>query len=61
MTKLFHIQADGSLVCNHRDVSVCRECAKLPNVRDIHGAHFLMTDEEWLVLQAELVAFMSAD
>jgi hypothetical protein len=39
----FHQQADGSLVCPHRDLSVCRACmAADPNLLDIVGAVFLV-------------------
>lgn len=33
--------ADGSLVCPHRDLSVCPSCAELPQVVEAAGAHFL--------------------
>lgn len=34
--------ADGSLVCPHRDLSVCSACAGLPGVTEVVGAHFLL-------------------
>lgn len=36
--------ADGSLVCPHRDLSVCSDCATLPGVTEVAGAHFYDPD-----------------
>jgi len=44
----FHEQKDGSLVCRHRDLSVCGECAKDPMVVEIFGAHFIAYNQEEL-------------
>lgn len=35
---------DGSLVCPHRDLTVCPRCAEHPDVIDVVGAHYLDTD-----------------
>lgn len=32
--------ADGSLVCPHRELSVCPDCAAHPDVIEVEGAHF---------------------
>ena len=32
--------ANGSLACPHRDVSVCPACAAHPEVTEVAGAHF---------------------
>lgn len=50
----FRTNADGSLVCPHRDLSVCPPCAMLPNVREVYGAYFLMTDTQYAQLLARL-------
>lgn len=36
--------ADGSLVCPHRDLSVCPACSSLPGVTEVAGAHFYDPD-----------------
>jgi hypothetical protein len=51
MTIRFDTNADGSLVCAHRDLSVCPTCAKAPGVHDVYGAHFHFTDVEWRAFQ----------
>lgn len=53
MTK-FRTNADGSLVCQHRDLSVCNDCAVLPNVREVFGVHYLMDDAEYGAYLIEL-------
>ena len=41
----WHEQADGALVCPHRDVSVCDGCAAAhEEVVDVLGAHFWIAD-----------------
>jgi hypothetical protein len=45
--------ADGSLVCDHRDMSVCRECAQHPLVLDCMGAHYLDHDGRLAAMLAE--------
>jgi hypothetical protein len=42
----FRENPDGSLVCEHRDLSVCPKCAALPDVVEVCGAHFLMNAAE---------------
>ena len=32
--------ADGSLACPHRDLSVCPTCAEHPEVAEVVGAHY---------------------
>lgn len=39
-----HEQADGSLVCVHRDLSVCPACAAHPAIVDVVGAHYFDAD-----------------
>lgn len=39
--------ADGSLVCPHRDLSVCAECARHPEVIEVYGAHYWDPDESF--------------
>jgi hypothetical protein len=47
--------ADGSLACPHRDLSVCPLCAAHPDVYDIAGAHYhLTTAEAAIVLEGLL-------
>lgn len=42
---IFREQADGSLVCPHRDLSVCPPCAASdPAIVDVVGAHFYVPD-----------------
>lgn len=36
--------ADGSAICEHRDLSVCPECATHPLCVEVVGAHFLVAD-----------------
>ena len=44
-TPTFHTQADGSIVCRHRDVSCCDACAtKIPHCYMIYGRHFFLPD-----------------
>lgn len=38
--------ADGSLVCPHRDLSVCLACSTLPGVTEVAGAHYWDPDGE---------------
>jgi len=40
--RTFRTNPDGSAVCPHRDLSVCGECAELPDVVDVYGAHFVL-------------------
>lgn len=42
----FHEQADGTLVCPHRDLSTCDACATEhePAIVEIAGAHFWIPD-----------------
>lgn len=41
----WHEQADGSLVCPHRDLSVCPACAQRPEAVEVVGAHFWLPGE----------------
>ncbi len=36
--------ATGSLVCPHRNMSVCPDCAEHPDITDVAGAHFYDPD-----------------
>lgn len=43
--KHWHEQADGSLVCPHRDLSVCPDCAASHvEAVDVFGQHFWIAD-----------------
>lgn len=55
---MFHEQADGSLVCPHRDLSVCPPCAASdPAIVDVVGAHFYIPDpDDRAAMAAELDA-----
>src|SRR5580765_4967327 len=44
--RTFRTNADGSAVCPHRDLSVCRECAALPGVVDVYGAHYVLPPDD---------------
>ena len=47
----FHEQADGSLVCEHRDVTCCGDCIDASeDVVDVYGAAFHMTAGEWVAM-----------
>jgi hypothetical protein len=47
MTTTYRTNADGSVVCKHRDLSVCPAClAADPNLVDVLGAVFVMTPAE---------------
>ena len=46
--------ADGSLTCAHRDTTVCRDCQSIPNVRNVYGAFYLMSDAEYAGMLARL-------
>jgi hypothetical protein len=37
--------ADESLVCPHRDLSVCPACAAHPEVVEVYGVHYHVTDD----------------
>lgn len=37
---VFRENADQTLVCSHRDLSVCPECAKTPEIVEVVGAHY---------------------
>ena len=52
----FHEQADGSLVCEHRDVTCCGDCIDAcEDVVDVYGAAFHLTAGE----RAEFAAIRS--
>ena len=54
----FHEQADGSLVCEHRDVTCCSDCIEACcDVVDVYGAAFHMTAIE----RAEFAAIRQED
>jgi hypothetical protein len=55
MTSTFRTNADGSLVCDHRDLSCCEACADHPEIVEVYGSHFLVTDP---TERAELLAMM---
>jgi hypothetical protein len=41
----FHVQADGALVCPHRDLTCCGLCAeKYEQVVDVYGVHYWVPD-----------------
>ena len=40
----FRTNADDSLACAHRDVSVCTSCASRDDVVDVYGAHYYVPD-----------------
>ena len=41
----WHEQADGSLACPHRDLSVCDACAaSTPEAHETYGRHFWIPD-----------------
>lgn len=43
MTARYREQADGSLVCRHRDLSVCKPCLDAdPDLVDVMGAVYLI-------------------
>jgi hypothetical protein len=52
----WNTNADGSLVCPHRDMSVCRECAQHPQVLDVMGAHYIDHDGRLAAMLAEEAA-----
>jgi hypothetical protein len=53
----FRTNADGSLVCPHRDLSVCPAClAQFPDLMDVFGAVYLVTDP---AERAELAALVN--
>ena len=47
--------ADDSLVCPHRDGSVCHACADNPDIVDVFGAHFHLPDPAERAILAEEV------
>lgn len=54
----YHEQADGSVVCRHRDVSVCPACLAADEcLVDVMGAVFYVPDP---VERAELIVELSA-
>lgn len=49
----FHEQADGSLVCPHRDLSTCEECfAATPNLVDVYSKVYRWEPSAWSVRDA---------
>jgi hypothetical protein len=57
-TPRYRSNADGSAVCQHRDLSVCPTCAAADDrLVDVVGAHFLIVDP---AERAELLAQMAA-
>ena len=54
----FHEQTDGSLVCEHRDVTCCWDCIDAcEDVADVYAAAFHMTAGE----RAEFAAIREED
>lgn len=53
---MFRQNADASIVCPHRSQSCCPDCATLPNVREVYGVHYYLTDAEWAAVSASLSA-----
>lgn len=54
----FRTNADGSLVCPHRDLSCCPACAAADErIVDVVGAHFLVPDP---AERASLLASLAA-
>ena len=54
--KQFHVQADGSVVCPHRDLSVCADCAGDDRLVEVSGAYFYEPDPD---ARAELRAMLA--
>lgn len=52
----FRTASDGSLICRHRDLSVCPECAAHPAVTEVVGAHFFDPDGSVAAEVAEILA-----
>ncbi len=54
----FHEQADGTLVCRHRDVSVCDKCAEdwADEISDVYGQFYAVPPEEMAEIKAEDLA-----
>jgi hypothetical protein len=52
-----HTQADGTIVCRHRDLSCCADCAKHPFVVEVAGAHFYVPN---LIERTELLKLIDA-
>lgn len=51
----FETNADGSLICIHRDLSCCKPCAEAhQQIVDVYGAHF------WIDQPAERQALLDA-
>lgn len=50
------LNADGTAVCPHRDLSVCDACAKDPRFVEVAGAHYFIPDpQERAALARELL------
>jgi len=48
-------QPDGSVVCSHRDTTVCPSCqAAYPDLRNVYGAFFLMSNEDYAAMLRRL-------
>lgn len=43
-TRDWRFNADDSLVCPHRDLSCCPDCALDPDVVEVYGIHYLDPD-----------------
>lgn len=52
----WNTNADGSLACPHRDLSVCPSCATHPEVADVVGAHYHDPDGTIAADLAEVLA-----
>lgn len=44
VTVTFRTNADGSLVCQHRDLSCCPVCSDRPEIVDVYGHHYFVPD-----------------
>lgn len=42
--RTYHVQADGTAVCPHRDLSVCGGCATDENLVEVAGVHYFVED-----------------
>lgn len=49
----FYVDHDGSVVCHHRDISCCPECATHPEIVEVYGVHYHVPDA---AERAELLA-----
>jgi hypothetical protein len=50
----YRYNADGSVVCRHRDLSACPSCMTAdPMLRDIFGATYRMTDAEYAEIMGD--------